>query len=93
MRPLSVACYVLAVLGLALSAQVGWAAAVVACVALAAAVVLMALEARWKDAIGGMLATSNQAASEAAKATEDVKRMRTELHAALERFTKQQRGF
>lgn len=92
MTRLAVACYVLAVLALALSAYVGWAAAVVSCAALTAAVVLMGLEERRTLGFDTAVAMSD-ARREAAEAREEVKKLRGELHATLERIAKQPRGY
>ncbi len=93
MTRLAVACYVLAVLALALSLQGGWAPAVVAVAALGAAVTLLALQHRAEQAFAETFEALAVARKETAEAREDVKRLRTEVHATLERLNKRPQGF
>jgi hypothetical protein len=92
MTRLAVACYVLAVLALALSLQAGWAPAVVSVAALASAVALHALERADAKAVAGFADTVSDTRQLADRTAEDVKRLRTEVHATLERLRKPQ-GF
>lgn len=92
MRPIAIACYVLAVLGLALSVQVGWAAAVVSCVALVVGLGHAYLEKRESRVLDAVAAQAACARADSEKASEDVKRLRTELHATLEQMKRTRGG-
>lgn len=92
MTRLAIACYVLAVLALAQAYERGWPAAVVAVAALAASVAFHALDKRESKVLEAVAAQAACARAESEKSAEDVKRLRTELHATLERLKRPQ-GF
>ena len=93
MTRITIALYVLALVALTLSLQVGWSASIVSLGAIAALVVLLALENRRAAEVLTNTRATEEARADALHAKEDVKRLRAEVQAALERLNRPSRGY